>query len=385
MAIPLTYNIKNVVVRWNSSFITALTIGLAVFILAISFAVREGLEEARKNVGSSANILVLQEGTRRFPSSFLSKETFYLISSLSGIKSQNQLVLAAPEIVSLMNTPRSLGATNQAFVRLRGVHPQIAQFQKNITITKGRIFRTGLNEIMIGQNLADKFPQLEVGKEIELGQQNWKVVGHFTALGPGYDIEIWVDVEQALSNFKMNSYNAIVVTLEKPENFDKVKKELEENKAFKVSVYQEKAYYESRIDGTIQVFQFLAILIFSLMSIAGFFSTINTMYGMVSSRTQEIATLRAIGFSKIAIYFCIIIESCFITFCGGIIGILLLIPLNNFSITKWQTLSEISYNITITPKVVFFAIGVSLVLGVIGGFLPAWTAARLKVAEVLRK
>lgn len=385
MPLPISYNIKNLAVRWNSSLITALTIGLAIFILAVSFAIVEGLDKAKGKAGRAENILILQSGPKRISESALSKEALSYIATMSGIKRQDGIPLVAPEIVTLINTPRALEPTDQVFIRLRGIDPKIARMQKDFELIRGEIVRPGVNELMAGKQLAEKFPGLALGKKVKLGKGEWTVVGHFSATGPGYDIELWGDVEQIFADSGTYTYNAVTMTLEDAGKFPEIERELKSDKRFQLSAYRENEYYAKIIDEEIDIFYTLGIFIFLVMATGAFFTTVNTVYGMVESRIREMAVLRTIGFSKFSVYVCFLVESCIITIAGGVLGILLLLPLDDFPVTKWQVLSEISYNLVITPKIALSAVAISALLGVIGGFLPAWKASRLNMAEILRK
>ena len=385
MAVPIYYNIKNVAVRWPTSIITALTIGLAIFMLIVSFAILEGLENAKAKTGNPDNILILQRGATRINQSFIKKEHYNILANMPGVQKKESLSLIAPEIVTLMHTPRSLESATQAFIRLRGVNFPVAKAQKNITIIKGKKFKPGLNEIMVGKYLAEKFPSLDIGGKIKIGTISWTITGHFDAEGPSYNIEIWGDVEQIFANSKMKKYSAISATLKDPGTFPGIKAKLESVKQLNVSAVREQEYYHKQIEETINNFSWLGLIIITLMSIGAFFTTINTIYGMVEGRIKETAVLRVIGYSKLSIYICFIIESCFITLLGGLLGLIAAFPLNHLPVIKWQALSEISYNISITPKVIIVAIIVSIILGIISGLFPAWKASRLRMSEVLKK
>jgi putative ABC transport system permease protein len=217
--------------------------------------------------------------------------------------------------------------------------------------------------------------------------QTWKVVGIFTAGGSAFESEIWGDAELMLPAFDRPGYQSLAFRMTGPDQFDALKKRLEEDPQLEVQVQRESEHYAKQSKGLRDILTTLAVFIGGIMSVGAVFGAINTMYAAVGSRTREIGTLLAIGFTPGSVLRSFIVESLLIAGLGGVIGAILAFLISNgrsTGTTNWDSFSELTFKVAVTPQIVLAGIIFALVMGLIGGFFPARRAARMPVAEAVR-
>lgn len=386
-AMPIVYNVRNLAVRRASTMFTALGIALVVFIFTSMLAFVQGLRNALVKTGHPENVLVLRGGATGEIQSYIPREDAALIRGLPEVAgdSGGQPLLTA-DLLVVINHPKR-GGGDPTNVSVRGVSPQGFALRPEVQVVAGRAFRPGVAEVMVGRSLSRRIQDTSLGDRIRFGGQEWAVVGTFAAGGSAFESEIWGDAELFLPAFDRPGYQSATFRLADPGAFDEIKRRLEEEPQLEVQVKRESEFYAGQSKGLVALLRTLAIFIGAIMSIGAVFGAVNTMYAAVAARTREIGTLIAIGFTPGAVLRSFVLESLMIAGLGGVIGALLAFLVANgrsTGTTNWDNFSEITFRLAVTPEVVFAGILFALLMGLVGGYLPARRAARLPVAEAVR-
>jgi putative ABC transport system permease protein len=253
-------------------------------------------------------------------------------------------------------------------------------------VLEGRSFRPGSSEIIIGKGLTRGKLGLRLGGVLNFGQREWRIVGVFDAGSSGFDSEVWADSEQMMQAFRRQSYSSLVVGLRDANSFDTFAEALEQKPNIKVDIRRESLFYadqSKKMSGFIEILGKSITLIFSIGAVIG---AMITMYASVANRTQEIGTLRALGFQRMNIISAFIQEAMLLGALAGAIGLGLasFMQLVEISTTNIQTFSEVVFRLILTPTIVVQVMLFSIFMGVLGGVLPAIRAARLEIVNALR-
>lgn len=389
MAIPLKYNIRNLFVRKITTGLTILGIGLVVAVFLSVMSLAEGLTRVFQVSGSRKNVLVMRQNSQSEVQSGISREQASLIMTLPGIeRDRDGIPLASSELVVILNLEKVGGGT--ANVTIRGISEKGPVLRPQFKLIEGRMFRPGLSEVIVSRSISQRFKHCRLGNTIQFGIYRWNVVGIFDAGGTAPDSEIWTDVEGAMDNFKRPNYSSVLVrTIDKTAR-DQFIASLATDPRLVLEGKSERAYYEQQIS-TAAPIKFFGLFIGIIMAVGASFGAMNTMYATVSARTQEVAVLRILGFSRLAILVSFIIESVFLALLGGILGCLfgaLAIKLALSGVTgtiNFTTFSEIVFAFRLTPQLLITAIVFSIFIGLLGGILPASRAAFTKITLALRR
>ena len=385
MAIPLKYNLRNLFVRKVSTAMTVLSIGLVVAVFIALMALGSGIDKTFTSSGDPRNLLVLRKSSQVEGNSAVTKAEFQIVRYLPGIESgPNGLPLISPEVIVLLNIARQDGS-GMSNVTVRGVGLEGFSLRRDLRIVEGRLFRTGFREMIVSNNLANRFAGIELGKQIRFGKANWTVVGHFEAGGTSFDSEIWANNDELVNEFDRLGYSSVLMRCGDPRTQQDLIRQVAADRRMQLEAIPERSYYDKQTLAGSGI-KALATLMTIFMGIGACFAAMNTMYAAVSNRTREIGTLRALGFSRASILLSFLIEAVLLALIGGGIGSLLALPVNGISTgsANFVTFSEITYNFRITFPLVVTALALSGILGVLGGFFPARTAARLPIIEALR-
>jgi ABC-type lipoprotein release transport system permease subunit len=385
MKIPFVYNLRSVAQRPVSTAMTALGVALVVAVFVAMLALANGFRAALVKTGSPNNVIVLRRGADSELSSGVSRESARLIATDPRIAAgADGRPLVSPEVFVVINIPRAVGEGVNNVVA-RGVNNE-ALSVRNVRVTAGRMFESGRSEIIIGRKIVPRFAHTAVGDTLRFASRDWVVVGHFEAGGSALESEIWGENEQFMPVFRGEVFQSVIFRLRDPASFDEVKRTLEGDQRLQVQAQRESAFYIGQSTLLTRILTFLAIMITSIMAVGAVFGAVNTMYAAVSSRTPEIAVLLTLGFPPRSVLASFLAESAAIALLGGVIGGLLTLPINGIvtSTTNWNSFSEVAFAFRVTPGLllngVIFAVG----MGVVGGFFPAWRAARLQVVQALR-
>ena len=386
MAIPLKYNLRNLVVRRVNTLMTIGTIALVVAVFVALMALANGLNNALITTGAPENIIVLRDGAQVENQSFVSKEAFQIIQSLPGIARDSQgKPLASAEIAVIVNLPkRESGESSN--VTLRGVSETGLTMRPQIRIVEGRMFHPEVGEAIVSRKIADRFSGAGPGQTLQLGRRGLTIVGVFDAGGTGFDSEIWSHVTDVADAFDRSGYSSVLLRAESVATRDQLANRIAAEQRLKLEAKPERTYYQEQT-GTSAPIKGLGIFVAIILGIGACFGGMNTMYAAVAYRTREIGTLRALGFSKASIMLSFVIESMLIALIGGVVGCLLALPVNGIATgtMNFRTFSEVAFSFKITPDLFISALIFAAVLGLLGGLLPSRMAARMPITKALRE
>jgi putative ABC transport system permease protein len=387
LSLLLSYNLRSVLQRWRTSLLAVFGIGLVVGVLGWLFAMSSGLRETLRSTGIPENAIVVQKGSNSELTSGIGNDAASLIEVDARVaRGPDGRPLASPEMVVVASLKRrSDGAPINVLVR--GVTPRAFAVRHGIEIALGRNFTPGLGEIVVGRRLLDQFEGIDIGDTITLQRRPWTVVGVFGADGSGFESEIWGDADLMRQAFnRTGGWQSLTLRLKDPASLAAFADALAKDPRFQVEMKQEQAYYEAQAGGTGTALLYLGYFVTVILGVGAAFGVINTMYGIVGSRTREIGTLRALGFSRGTILVGVLVESILLALIGGVLGVLFTFPFEGYTAaTAGASFNQLSFAFRITPRGIAAGMIVALVLGVIGGLLPAIRAARIPVTAALRE
>ena len=385
MKIPLIYNLRSIMQRPASTAMTAVSIGLVVAVFVAMLALATGFRAALAKTGSPDNVIVLRQGANDELSSGISRETARIIASFPHVAAGDDgRPLVSPEIYVLLNPDRKTGGIGN--VVARGVDDRAFDVRQGVRVVAGRTFNRGASEVIIGRRIAERFVNMDIGDSLEFGGRKWAVVGHFASDGSGFESEVWGENEQFMPVFRGQVYQSVIFRLAPGATLDEVKRAMETDPRIQVSVRDEQDFYTSQSGILSTTLQVMAVFISVIMSIGAIFGAVNTMYAAVASRSPEIAVMLTLGFKPRSVLASFLAEAAVIALIGGVLGCLFALPINGIatSTTNWQSFSEVAFAFRVTPTLLLYGVIFSVVMGVVGGFFPAWRAARLAVVQALR-
>jgi putative ABC transport system permease protein len=388
MAIPLIYNVRSVRARWTSTIVAVAGIAgtVGVFIAMLSLA--HGFKATLVSSGSADNALITRAGATSEITSGVSIDSVKIIQDAPGIAREAQGPLVSAESVLMAPIPLHSTGTD-ANVMFRGVSPDVLTIRNKVKIVEGRMFAQGLPEIIVGKNARSTYSGLTLGSKIGLGSAQWQVVGIFDAGGSAFDSEVWGDPHLINGAYKRPDTfsQSVTVHLTSPAAFEQLKDSLTKDPRLSVDVTREIDYYAKQSTRMTTLITRLGGFVAVIMAIGAVFGALNTMYSAVAERGREIATMRALGFSTLSVLLSFLFEALFISLIGGILGCLAVLPLNGFttSTMNFQTFSNLAFAFKITFDLLLMGILFALVMGVLGGLLPAIRASIRPVAVALRE
>jgi putative ABC transport system permease protein len=385
MALPLTYNFRNVFVRWRATLATVLGIALvvAVYVLVQSLAV--GLEKSASNTGDPRNVMIVRKGSTAESSSQVSLSQFQTLHYWPQIaRDEKGIPLVSADVVTLISQPR-IDGKGEANVSVRGLTPMGMLLRPQVKLIAGRWFVPGKREVAVSSKMARRFARFKIGDQFKTGGNLLTVVGEFDGGNSAFDSEVWMDADEARAIFDRESYSSVLVRAASPQAAQAIATRLETDKRLPLRADSEVEYY-ARQTATAMPIRLLGNFLATAMSIGAIFAAMNTMYASVGSRTREIGTLRVLGFRRRTILAGFILEGALLAAIGGALGCLLALPLHGYSTgtMSFNTFSETVFQFRITPWLALKGILFAVVVGVIGSLLPAIRAARLPVIAALK-
>jgi putative ABC transport system permease protein len=386
MALPLSYNIRNIIVRWKLTLLAVGGIALVVAVLLALTAMANGFRTALRATGSPDNAIVTQRGSTAELTSGFSRDNANTILVDSRVARDPQgRPLASPEIVLVASLPRRSDRAD-VNVTVRGVSQMAFAVRHGVKIEKGRAFTPGLYELVVGSQAADRYEGAQIGSTIKLQRRSWTVVGVFTSDGSGFESEIWGDVEVMGPAFnRTGGYQSLTLRLKDPSTAAAFDADLQRNPNMQVQLTGEQTFYEKQAGNTATVLIVLAVFVGVVMGIGAVFGAMNTMYGLVASRTREIGTLRALGFSRVSIMVSFIIEAAVLALAAGLVGCVLALPVNFLSgATGGANFSQVAFAFRISAVWLVIAVIAAVFMGVFGGMLPSFRAAKTPITAALR-
>ena len=376
--------------RIGSSAVIVVGIAGVVGVLVALLAMGEGYAETLRNTGSADTAIVMRGSSAAEVMSVLDHDSVTLIPQAAGIaKDAKGQPIASPELVVAANLPLKGGnPDDEGSVQLRGVGDQAWAVRPNVKIIEGRNFQPGMRELVVGKGAAKQFDGLTPGHTVKLGNQQWTVVGIF-ASGDAMDSEVWGDASVVADTYRRGSSRAsVTVRLTDPSAYDKFKAELEANPQLKVDVSTTIDYFSKQSEGMTKVIKVVGIAVGLIMAIGAMFGALNTMFAAVASRAREIATLRAIGFRGFPVVVAVMLETMLLALIGGLLGGLLAwLIFNGYSASTLAagTVGKLSFELRVSPQLLWTGLKWALAIGFIGGLFPAMRAARLPVTTALRE
>jgi putative ABC transport system permease protein len=381
-------NLRNLPARLGTSLVAVVGIGGVVAVLVALLSMGEGFRSALELSGRDDVALVLRGGSADELSSAFGRDEVSVIVSAPGIARDARGPIASPEFYTIVDLPmRSTGTS--ANVPFRGVTGRAPGVRAGFRIVAGRMFEPGRDEVIVGRGVFAQFGNVDLGREVTWGSHAWRVVGVFEAGGSVSESEVWTDLTVLQGVYRRgNSVQVVRVQLESAGAIDGLRRALEADPRVNVSVRSEREFYAEQSRILVTLIRYVGTTIALLMGVGAVFAALNTMYSAVSSRTREIATLRALGFGATPVLVSVLLEAVVLGLLGGLAGgALVYLGLNGYqaSTLNWASFSQITFAFTVTPALLVTGLGYSLILGLVGGLLPGLRAARLPVAAGLRE
>ena len=381
-------NLRTIPQRLGSSAVAVLGIAGVVVVLVAVLSIAEGFFAAMHSAGSPTRALIMRSGSDSEMTSGLGGPETDIIKQAPGIARDGQRAVASAELFVIIDLPKKSTGTD-ANVPLRGIEPAALQVRDEVKIVEGRPLQFGTNEVVVGRAASRLFAGLDVGSEIKSGQNIWKVVGIFEAGGSVAETEIWCDARTLQGAYRRgNSFQSVLVKMPSSQSFDELKNWLTSNPQLNVAVRREEEYYAAQSRALTTVIRTIGFAIAGLMGIGAIFGAILTMYTAVATRSREIATLRALGFNSLAVITSVLAESLGLAAMGGVFGGLAAYAAFNgyqTSTINFQTFSQVAFAFRVTPSLLLLGLAYALVMGLIGGLMPAIRAARLPISSALRE
>jgi len=388
VAIPLTYTVHSLRARWMSTVVAVLGIAGTVGVFVAMLALARGFQATLVASGSPQNALVRRAGATSEMDSLLQLDQVRVIEDAADVARGSAGPLASREVVVIAALPLRRTGTD-ANVQVRGVSPKVLQVRDSVRVVSGRFFRPGLNELVVGRNVAASYAGFALGGTVRFGGGAWTVVGVFDAGGSAFDSEIWCDgsVLNQVYQRPRNLFQSVTVRLTSPAALASLKKAFEADPRLTVQVDREIEYYEKQSKQLTTLILVLGTIVAVVMGVGAIFGALNTMYAAVAERSREIATMRALGFGVASVVVAFVIEALCLALVGGLVGCVAVLPLNGLTTgtMNWQTFSHLAFAFRVTPPLLATGLGFALLMGLVGGVPPALRAARLPIAAALRE
>ncbi len=387
MAIPISYNVRNLILRKGLTMMTALGIALTVTTALFIMALLAGLNRAFVTSGNPLNVMVLRKGSTSELTGPFPSEDFGVLKELPGIaKDSHGEPLVSGETVVVIVLPRADGS-GEVNVAVRGMMPDGLELREpGVKLAQGQWFTPGQREIVVSSSIHKRFAHANIGDQLQFGKGWWKVVGIFDAGGTAYESEIWTDVNQMNSDFdRQGVFSSAYLRATDPVAAESLKNRVSDDQRLKLDGTLETEYYAKQTSSG-AVIKFIGWLVAIIMAIGSSFAAMNTMYAAVAYRSREIATLRVIGFSRPSILTSFVIEAVLLSLLGAAIGIVLMLPFNGMTTgtSNQVTFSEVVFSLRMTPAVIGTSVLFAIIMGLFGGIFPAWHASRREILAALR-
>ncbi len=388
MPLPLAYNIRNVRERWTVSLLAVVGIALVVAVFGVLTAMSQGFAQALRGTGREDNVMVVSRGSNSEITSRVEiDQRNAIIEQIQPATSADGRLLASWEGVSVMALPRKADGKRTNVV-LRAVTPQAFPVRSDIHFIQGRRFTFGLEEVIVGRRIMERIAGLELGGIVKYRRRQLRIVGIFESDGAAFESEIWGDYDVVRSVVSRGAgSNSLVIRVKDPGLIPALDRWIRLQPNMPLKAVAERRYYEDQAGPVAKTIAALGGLVAVVMGVGAVFAAMNTMYRVVASRTREIGTLRAIGFSRGAILTSFVIESALLGVIGGSLGCALAFTLHGYSTStsNLQSFSEVAFAFSITPEIIGASMAFALTMGVLGGLLPAARAAGLPIAEAVRE
>src|SRR5271170_7555712 len=381
MAIPFAYNLRNLAVRKTTTLMTALGIALTVSVLVAVLALVNGLHTAFESTANPLDVLVMRKGSTGEVTGGMARSVFEDLKAKPGIaRGADGLPLASLELVTVINLPSDTHPDGMN-ITLRGLTQVGLDIREKTKIAQGRWFRAGQREVVVGKSIAKRYPGAELGKKLHFGRGDWEVVGVMDSNSSATNSEIYADLNQMAGDFnRQDGPSSALVRATDAVAAQALVNSINDDQRLNSNARTEVEYMDSQTNSAAPV-QYLGVFIAIIMAVGSSFAAMNTMYAAVARRAKEVGTLRVLGFSRGSILTSYFIESLLLSLLGGVLGCLLVLPLNNVTtgILNQASFSEIAFNFSAGPEAMAIGIAFAMIMGAIGGVFPARMAAKKEI------
>jgi putative ABC transport system permease protein len=387
MPIPFSYSLRNLLTRRLTTFLTASGMALVVFVFASILMLSAGLEKTLIETGSEDNVIVTRKAANSEVQSGVERSQAAIVESVPYIATdEDGSPLLAKELVVLISLPKRDSA-KPANIVIRGISPTSLKLRPQVRLMVGRLPRPGSAEIMAGSSIAKRFKGGGVGESLRFGMRDWTVVGIFDAGATGFSSEIWGDATQLMQAFRRPVYSSVTFKLASSSDFPFLKARLDADPRLTLDVRRETQYYRDQSEAMAKFLRILGISLTVIFSLGAIIGAMITMYAAVANRVGEIGTLRALGFQRKSIMAAFLLEALLLGMIGGVSGLVCasFMQLITISTMNWQTFSELAFSFTLTFDIAWKSLVFSIMMGFVGGVIPAIRASRLKIVDALRE
>ncbi len=385
MKIPFSYSLHNLWTRRLTTLLTSSGMALVVFVFSSILMLAQGLQKTLVETGSYDNVVVIrkasasevQSGVERLQVSIVETDPQIAIGS-DGKR------LVAREVVVLISLLKK-ASNKPSNVTIRGIAETSLQLRKQVWLLKGRMPRPGSTEIIAGQSIVKRFKGVDMGEILRFGMRDWTIVGVFDAGNTGFSSEIWGDVDQFMQAFRRPVYSSIIFKLRDPSGFETVQERIEKDPRLTLEAKRETRYYAEQSEMMAKFLRILGVSLTVIFSLGAIIGAMITMYAAVANRTIEIGTLRALGFRRVSILGAFLMESLLLGVSGGMVGVFFasFMQFITISTVNFQTFSELAFTFSLTFGITCKAMAFALIMGFIGGVLPALRASRMNIVDAL--
>ena len=386
MAIPLAYNFRNLWTRRLTTILTISGMALVVFVFASILMLAEGLQKTLTETGSFDNVVFLRKGSNSEVVSGVTRQQASILETFPEIAvgPKGQKLLSKEAVVLIALTKKGSGKPSN--VVLRGIDENSLFLRPQIRLVEGRLPRMGSTEIIVGTSIARKFKDIRVDEKLCCGMRDWRIVGIFDAGSTGFSSEIWGDGDQFMQAFRRNGYSSVIFKLGDSSEIQRVESRMENDPRLTLEVKRETKYYADQSEMMAKFLRILGISLTIIFSLGAIIGAMITMYSAVANRIAEIGTLRALGFKRRDILIAFLLESLLLGFLGGVMGLFFasFMQLITISTMNFQTFSELAFNFSLNFQIIYMGMAFALVMGFVGGVLPAIRASRMIIVDALR-
>jgi ABC-type lipoprotein release transport system permease subunit len=386
MKIPLSYILRNLWARRLTSALTAAGLALVVFVFATVLMLDEGLKNTLVSTGEYDNAVIIRRAADTEVQSGVEREQATVATTHPAIAyGQDGQPLVSKETVVLISLNKR-DSEKPSNVIIRGVSQTGLALRPQVKLVSGRMFRPGSSEIIAGDSIARRFSGTGIGETLRFGQRDWTVVGTFDAGKSGFDSEVWGDADQLMQAFRRQAFSSIIVRLNDSQRFAAFKQDIESDPRLTLEAKREREFYADQSKALSTFISILGMTLSLIFSIGAMIGAMVTMYAAVANRVTEIGTMRALGFKRRSILTAFLMESLALSLAGGMVGLVIasFMQFLSFSTTNFQSFSELAFGFTLNSAIAFKSLLFALVMGLIGGLLPAFRAARMKIVDSLR-
>ena len=386
MSVPFAYSVRNLATRRLTTALTVAGMALVVFVFATVLMLEAGLRKTLVETGSYDNVIVTRRSAGAEIQSAIDRQQAGVVETEPevALDARGERLVSKETVVLISLNKR--GSTKPSNVVIRGIGAQGMALRPAVRLVAGRMFRPGSSEIIAGRSIGERFTGAGIGERLRFGMREWVVVGHFDAGGSGFDSEIWGDAEQLIQAFRRTMYSSLLLRLTDARAFDALKARVESDPRLTVEAKRETQFYAEQSEALATFIRILGMTLSIIFSSGAIIGAMITMYAAVANRTAEIGTLRALGFRSRSILWAFLLESLLMGAIGGALGLALasLMQWVSFSTMNFQTFAELAFSFTLNARIVAQSMLFALVMGLLGGFLPAVRAARLRIVDALR-